>query len=136
MDLRSTECHCMTEVYSNTEKKWIVFDPAFCTYYTDAQSNILGIKDIRQNLVNGLPVNTPFITQKKKKELLKYLTKNMIRFRCYLESEYNAVTSNKSKTIVHLNPKSFIICDKYIGDNKNQVHILNTTDDKKFWEIP
>jgi len=50
------ESHFITSVYSQTVERWILMDPDFGVYVTDAKGNILGIREIRQHLISGEPL--------------------------------------------------------------------------------
>ncbi len=54
------ESHFVTSVYSQTLGRWIMMDPDFGTYVTDGfdKRNILGIKEVRQRLIEGERLKT------------------------------------------------------------------------------
>ena len=136
IDLRSTECHCLTVVYSDEYKRWIVFDPAFGTYYADENNLPIDMIDLRYRLSKQLTVNTPFVPRVRRKSLLKYLTKNMIRFQCFAENKFNMVADNKDSVVYQLIPLGITLNDKIITREQGTRQIIYTTDQEKFWRIP
>jgi len=50
------ESHFITSVYSHTLGKWILMDPDFGLYVTDEMGNILGVMEIRRQLISGEPL--------------------------------------------------------------------------------
>ena len=51
----------MTVVYSDVYQKWIAFDAAMGTYYTDEEKVPLNVKEIRRILLEGKPLLTPYL---------------------------------------------------------------------------
>ena len=86
--------HAFNAVFNPGLKKWIFMDPMKHAYFMDTESNLLSIAEIRQFLIdgkelvinpdsdyNGLPFNQD--------EYLHYLTKNIYRLSCSVDSKFN-----------------------------------------------
>jgi len=93
------ESHYVTEVFSKTLNKWIVFDADFCIYVSDDKNNILGLQEIRQRLIQNKPMKIskedeynikglfgPLASLVKRKTYLWYISKNIFRFATPLKS--------------------------------------------------
>ena len=50
------ESHFITSVYSQTLGKWIMMDPDFGVYVTDENGIVLGIREIRQRMIDAEPL--------------------------------------------------------------------------------
>lgn len=134
MDLRFSDCHCVTLVFSSIYNKWIVFDPAMCTFYTNEKKEPLNISEMRKMLIEQKQIYLPFIPRKRSRHLLSYLVKNFVRFNCYQCSEYNIDDSAKDKIIYCLNPRCFPLTDKIIQKNDHIVKIIHTSNEEEFWK--
>ncbi|RTL14103.1 MAG: transglutaminase domain-containing protein [Flavobacteriaceae bacterium] len=107
------DCHVINMVYSKELKKWIWIDPTFDSYVMDEKGNLLGIQEVRERLVKGLPLvlnadsnwNRENL-QTKEDYLENYMAKNLYRLQTPLVSEYDSETwkSGKEVTYVELLP--------------------------------
>lgn len=113
MDLRDTECHCVTEVFVNTLDKWIVIDPAFRKMYFNRKGDILNLVEIRQLLAKG--ENIRFVSHDKEysKVLQLYWIKNSFRF-CYCASELESIYNSPKVSFWCLNPKGYKMINRTV----------------------
>lgn len=103
------DCHVINMVYSKDLNKWIWMDPTFDAYVMDEKGNLLGIQEVRERLVNGLPLvlnadanwNRSNL-QTKEEYLEKYMAKNLYRLQSQQISEYNTETSISGKKITYI----------------------------------
>ncbi len=103
------DCHVINMVYSNELEKWIWIDPTFDAYVMDDKGNLLGIEEVRERLVKGLPLvlnadanwnrNT---LQTKEGYLENYMAKNLYRLQTPVVSEYNSETWKKGKSVEYV----------------------------------
>ena len=110
--LRETEfidCHVINMVYSTELNKWIWIDPTFDAYVMDEKGNLLGIQEVRDRLIKGLPLvlNTDANwnrtnLQTKAYYLDYYMAKNLYRLQVSSLSGYNTETSEKGKEITYI----------------------------------
>ena len=107
------DCHVINMVYSKDLNKWIWMDPTFDAYVMDEKGNLLGIMEVRERLVKGLPLvlnadaNWNRETfQTKEHYLENYMAKNLYRLQTPLISEYDSETwkSGMEVTYVELLP--------------------------------
>ena len=52
-DINDCECHCLTEVYVFSLKKWIALDPSFGLIYFDKKGTPLNCLELRMNIIQG-----------------------------------------------------------------------------------
>lgn len=108
-----TDCHVINMVYSNDLKRWIWIDPTFDAYVMDENGSLLGLREVRERLINGqtLILNPEANwnrqnTQTKEYYLETYMAKNLYRLQTPLVSETDTETWRKGKevTFVELLP--------------------------------
>ena len=79
-----SDCHVINVVYSRTLKRWIWIDPTHNAWITDEKGNLLGVKEVRERRLAGLPyvlneeANWNNETKSTKEYYLdEYMTKNL-----------------------------------------------------------
>lgn len=79
-----SDCHVINAVYSRTLKRWIWIDPTHNAWITDEKGNLLGVKEVRERRLAGLPyvlneeANWNNETKSTKEYYLdEYMTKNL-----------------------------------------------------------
>jgi len=106
--------HSYNIVYSETLDMWIFLDPMKLAFYKDEGGNYLSVAEIRDRLIKGktLVLNpdadyngNPF----DKNEYLNYLSKNLYRFSCSVDSKFGNygifhMTDETSRIYFHLDP--------------------------------
>jgi hypothetical protein len=103
------DCHVINMVYSKELEKWIWIDPTFDSYVMDEKGNLLGIQDVRERLVKGLPLvlnadanwNRENL-QTKEDYLYNYMAKNLYRLQTPLNSEYDTETWKSGKEVTYI----------------------------------
>ncbi|MFA5325871.1 MAG: transglutaminase-like domain-containing protein [Bacteroidales bacterium] len=103
------DCHVINMVYSKDLNKWIWIDPTFDAYVMDDKGNLLGIQEVRERLIKGLPLvlnadanwNRTNL-QTKEHYLEYYMAKNLYRLQTPLVSEYNTETWEKGKEVTYV----------------------------------
>ncbi len=127
--------HCVTEAYINKYKKWIVIDPTYNLFFLNDNGGYMSIENIREAIVNDRNINPIFnemygISKNIyiENNYLKYMTKNLFRFRTY-EEQFDWNT--QKNTMFELVPKDYTL-DNYCIE-KNECRIIMTTNEKKFW---
>lgn len=125
------DCHVINMVYSTELKKWIWIDPTFDAYVMDDKGNVLGIQEVRERLVKGMPLvlnadanwnrNT---LQTKEGYLENYMAKNLYRLQTPLVSEYDSETWKKGKSIEYV---ELLPLDGIEQEPQRQESINNTT---------
>ena len=135
MDLRPMDCHCMTMVFSDLYNKWVAFDAAMGTYYTDAEKCPLDVQEIRQILLEGKSLCMPYVPRSTSVNLRWYLCKNMIRFCTYQESAFNIEEPERDRTLYMLNPVRYRMTDKVVPEGEHCLFIKNVYSDTDFWNV-
>jgi hypothetical protein len=144
------DCHVINMVYSKDLNRWIWIDPTFAAYVMDENGNLLGIREVRERLINGQPLilNADAnwnreILQTEDYYLNYYMAKNLYRLQCTLSSEYNAETweNGKEFTRVELLPLDGPEQLPQKGEETNQktgVKFINykTNNPDLFWTNP
>lgn len=140
------EWHVIVEVFSTSLKKWLWMDPTLETYVKDDKGNLLSIAEVRERLVNGLPVfaspeinvNGEPVEDGGNSYLNDYMMKNLFRISIPLYSiPTYEMSPRKVRIYVELLPDSYNprgvkfheITGKYSS-------VIYTTDDKQFWAKP
>jgi len=103
------DCHVINMVYSKELDKWIWIDPTFDSYIMDEKGNLLGIQEVRERLVKGLPLvlnadanwNREKL-QTKEDYLDNYMAKNLYRLQTPLSSEYDTETWKSGKEVTYI----------------------------------
>lgn len=103
------DCHVINMVYSNDLKKWIWIDPTFDAYVMNEKGELLGIREVRERLINGKPLIlnadanwNRMNSQTKEDYLEKYMAKNLYRLQTPLISEYDTETWKDGKEISYI----------------------------------
>jgi hypothetical protein len=103
------DCHVINMVYSKELGKWLWIDPTFDAYVMDDKGNLLGIREVRERLVKGLPLvlnadaNWNRTTLQTEDYYLEYyMAKNLYRLETPLVSEYNSETWQKGGKITYV----------------------------------
>jgi hypothetical protein len=128
-----SDCHVVTIVYSNSQKKWIMMDPSFAGFFKDGNNVYLNLMEVRERLINN---ETLMISDylnhnrgKYTKQYYKtYMAKNLFRFECGVKSEYNYESQPANyKKYIELVPLN------YETDNSNNLFTRNSN---AFWNVP
>ena len=140
------EWHVIVEVFSTSLNKWLWMDPSLETYVKDDEGNLLSIAEVRERLINGLPVfaapelnwnGEPF-EGRGDRYLYDYMTKNLFRISIPLFSiPAYEMSPRKIRIYVELLPEGYnprnVEFHKITGKYSS---IIYTTDDKQFWASP
>ncbi len=134
MELNYNECHCVTEVYINELKKWIVVDVAFNLLYFDKMGNLLNLYELRQHILTETKFRVFSLTPEHFQYVWEYWTRHVFRFKFLLENTYSMLL-NANKTFVFLNPKNFIVNNKRIISNNQEItNFLQFYNSEFFWK--
>ena len=144
------DCHVINMVYSKDLGKWIWIDPTFDSYVMDEKGNLLGIQEVRERLVKGMPLvlnadanwNRTAL-QSKEYYLQTYMAKNLYRLETPVRSQYDTETwtSGKEVSYVELLPLDGIVQGPQKRESTNQktgVKFINykTNNPELFWTTP
>lgn len=144
------DCHVINMVYSKDLKKWIWIDPTFDSYVMDEKGNLLGIQEVRERLVKGMPLvlnadanwNRTAL-QSKEYYLQTYMAKNLYRLETPVISQYDTETWTNGKEVayVELLPLDGIIQTPQKREStiqKTGVKFINykTNNPEMFWTTP
>src|SRR4029077_2018575 len=137
-------------VYSNDLKKWLWIDPTFDAYVMNEKGELLSIEEVRERII----VNKPLVLspganwnhkmkQTKEYYLYSYMAKNLYRFECHVNSEYDVETRNRGKTevLIDLLPNIYFnqlpIKSEYHDKGSNTDFVTYKTNNPAvFWAAP
>lgn len=151
---KDPDCHVINLVFSKDLNKWIWMDPTFETWVKDDTDNFLGIEEVRERLIKGLPVNaSPSINWNGKlndgnEYLHTYMAKNLFQLQiplisCAAFESRNLNDSQplilknvqkRNRTYIQLIPVEFRPNDIELGKLSKGVYYTN--DSKQFWKTP
>jgi len=144
------DCHVINMVYSKDLRKWIWIDPTFDAYVMDEKGTLLGIQEVRERLVKGMPLvlnadanwNRSTL-QSKEYYLQTYMAKNLYRMQTPVASEYDTETVKSGKQIsyVELLPLDGIVQAPQKTESASQrtgvtYTYYKTNNPGLFWTIP
>lgn len=149
-DTNDRDYHVVNSVFSRRWNKWIMIDPTHDAYFMNKDGILYSIDEVRQRLIQGKSIalspesnwNRRFSIEKGD-FLYSYLAKNLYRFVCVLNNEYNAETKERGKTItyIRLSPSDFYYQkpDKFESkDERTGTKYINyrTNNAIAFWQAP
>lgn len=137
-------------VYSNDMKKWLWIDPTHDAYVMNEKGELLSIEEVRERLITDKPLilnpeaNWNFKSSTEKEfYLYNYMAKNLYRFECPVNSEYDLETRQKGKEMTYLqlmpidypkqNPDKTENTNKKDGATKIS---YKTNNPEIFWKAP
>ncbi|WP_131539599.1 transglutaminase domain-containing protein [Pedobacter nototheniae] len=144
------DCHVINMVYIKDLKKWIWIDPTFDAYVMDEKGGLLGIEEVRERLIKGLPLvlnadanwNRSAL-QTKEYYLQTYMAKNLYRLEVPVISQYDSETWKSGKEIayVELLPLDGLVQGPHKNEARNEktgVKFINykTNNPALFWTTP
>ncbi|TCC90124.1 transglutaminase domain-containing protein [Pedobacter frigiditerrae] len=144
------DCHVINMVYIKNLKKWIWIDPTFDAYVMDEKGNLLGLQEVRERLIKGMPLvlnadanwNRSTL-QTKEYYLQTYMAKNLYRLETPLISQYDSETwvSGKEVSYVELLPLDGIVQMPQKRESTNEktgvkFTYYKTNNPSLFWTIP
>ena len=103
-DTTDNDCHVITMVWSNSLNKWLWMDPTFMAYIMDDKGALLSIAEVRERLINNKPLilnpdaNRNHETSQTISDYLGYyISKNLYKLECPVNSQYNYETPEDGK---------------------------------------
>lgn len=134
-----SDCHVINAVWSSQLGRWIWMDPSFNAWISDEQGNLLGIREVRQRLHQGLPVVlNPEASHYDDGPIQQswyidyYMTKNLYAIESNAQYVFGAEDPALNSTPVqHI---TIIPPSADIPDYAREV--IATTNDAWFWQAP
>lgn len=153
IDIYFTDCHVINHVYIPEINKWTLFDAAQNVYYTNKNSEILNLYELRDSMIKGEYINIVFIDEyerfyqrctdkhmgdiKKRAisiKIMSYMCKNLFRFsqmQNYKSEgnviiEYNLVPANyiEPNTTIKRQIQHYLYIEKF------------SSNPREFWKKP
>lgn len=131
------DCHVINAVYSRQLGRWIWMDPSFGAWVSDDQGNLLGLREVRQRLREGLPVvlneEADHYQNKTSKEwyLDYYMTKNLYAMELCTDNIFGSEDEKFSK---YSNGKYCCLVPE--GFKADYTNGTMTSDEEWFWAAP
>lgn len=136
MELRFSDCHCVNMVYSNHYSKWFVLDATLGGVYYNNDGIPMNLYEIRNAILENSNIDIIYNRRAYKNDIIKYFSKNLIRFQCYRVSQFFSEDNKKDNTIINLNPKLYMLSDKEIINSEGRIiRHINISNPKVFWEM-
>jgi len=145
------DSHVINVVYLISKNKWIWVDPTNDAYIMDEKGELLSIEDVRERLISNKPlIVNPDANWNRKTSTSRdyyldiYMAKNLYRFYCPLNSEYNYETwgRNKRVTYIHLLPLDYHVKEPFKTDDYFNPDVKTTFNNYYiynpdiFWQTP
>lgn len=131
MDLRDTECHCISEVYIECLQKWIVADAALGHFYFGTNGELLGLIEMRKLMTSGKKIRIFSTSINHTRTIQLYWLKNIFRFNFLVTNKYDMLKEPVIE-FACLNPYGFIMENKIINSQGKQIIYKYYYDDKPF----
>lgn len=132
IDLRYSDSHCVTHVYSKDFGKWIIADAALNLLYFNTKGIPMSLPELRQALLNSERVLFPSKTIRYRQWLLHYWKKNIIRFHTFSDYKYGFFTAS-NQTHYYLNPVNYKICNKRHQLRNGVISHIHISNPDEFW---
>lgn len=124
------DCHVICMVWSHNLGKWLWMDPTFAAYVMDEDGQLLGIREVRQRLIDGDPlsINADANWNNEDDEttlqyLYIYMAKNLYYISAHLHNGFNIESSDAPNEQYTLTPAG-----------ANIGYGVNVSDDDWFWQ--
>jgi hypothetical protein len=138
----SVTSHFVTSVYSRALEKWIMMDPDFGVYVTDAKGTILGVAEVRRHLVTGEPMEEVYVGERNPDNPVEdvdyfgFLSEFIFKMRCPIASEFDQ-DSRPVREYYELIPDGYRRETLYgtLTTRRNK-KILFIADEGAFWQAP
>ena len=132
-----SDCHVINAVYSRTLGKWLWIDPTNNAWVTDEQGRLLSVREVRERLRAGLPVQVNeeanWNNQKQtttEDYLYEYMAKNLYYIESWTHYGFNTETEgNKELNYIFLQPTG---CES----SQRRARNFSVNDDDYFWQTP
>jgi len=149
-ELQFDDCHVINMVYSNDLQRWLWMDPTFDAYVMDEKGGLLGIREVRERLIDGrgLILNPDANWNRETSEtreyyLETYMAKNLYRLECPVASTYDNETGIAGKKIAYIEllPLDALNQQPQHSENTNQgsgviMSNYKTNNPELFWARP
>lgn len=136
LDLDFNDCHCLTTVYLDEYQRWIVFDPANKAYYLNRSMSPMDLPMLRRAVIASEQIYVPMAGRDVAGRLMKYFTKNLLRFECAAVSRANNEYDADDITFYQLNPKLYRLQDKQYFDGRRNIRTISVYNEDDFWKSP
>jgi hypothetical protein len=127
------DCHVICMVWSRQLGRWLWMDPSFAAYVSDENGELLGIREVRERLIDGRPLvlnedaNHNHENKETKEDYLEYyMAKNLYVLSAWEHSTFNSEGTGKGRSNIALVPAGF-------NNHKKQ---NNTSDADYFFRAP
>ena len=127
------DCHVICMVWSRQLGRWLWMDPSFAAYVSDENGELLGIREVRERLIDGRPLvlnedaNHNHETKQTKAHYLEYyMAKNLYVLSSWEHSTFGSEGTGRGRSYIALVPKGFNYHDKQ----------NNTSDADYFFRAP
>jgi len=140
--------HVINTVFIRSFGKWIYMDPQDNAYIKDEKGNFLSIEEVRQRLIDGLPLvlnptaNYHHIPASKEDYLYTFMAQHIYRMISPLNSRFDSETRSQGKLLeyVELLPSGSAdpLVDGYETSKRKIYSVIcyHTNNNRLFWQNP
>lgn len=132
------DCHVINTVFIPSLNKWIWIDPTNDAYVMNEKGELLGIEEVRERLITHQPLivnpdaNWNHRSAVTKEDYLEYyMSKNLYRLICPVNSTYDLETPAKGKSVEYIQ----LLPLDYFRQQPNRT-TFNTNNPTLFWAAP
>jgi hypothetical protein len=132
------DCHVINTVYAPSLKKWIWIDPTNDAYVMNEKGELLGIEEVRQRLISHQPlILNPDANWNHRSAVTKedylgyYMSKNLYRLICPVNSTYDLETPAPDKQVAYIQ----LLPLDYFRQKPDRT-TYNTNNPTLFWTAP
>ena len=129
------DCHCMTEVWSSQNHKWIALDSANRAIYLSRKGVPLNVYEIREHIRFKQEIMVPYMDRKTRNALTDYLASNMLRFESWRISCFGA-ESKKTAEMIELLPTNYYLTEEDVQIGGKTIHYTAVHSPDIFWAPP
>lgn len=129
------DCHCMTEVWSSQNNKWVALDSANRAVYLSRKGVPLNVYEIREHIRSQNEFLVPYMDRKTRNELANYLATNMLRFESWRISCFGE-ESKESAEMIEFLPTNYYLSEKDVQIGGKTIHYTAVHSPDIFWASP
>lgn len=143
-DISDGETHVVVSVFSKTYSRWVMMDPTSEAYITGSSGQLLGLREIRESLINNTPMHlnkdanwNGKVKRTGDEYIYRYLAKNLYWFESPVVSTFGSETFLDEKHVdyIRLYPSDYKQEESNVSSYQYGT-LFTTKDSDHFWQAP
>ncbi len=143
-DISDGETHVVVSVFSKTYSRWVMMDPTSDAYITGSNGQLLGLREIRESLINNTPIHlnkdanwNGKVKRTGDEYIYRYLAKNLYWFESPVVSTFGSETFLDEKQVdyIRLYPSDYKQEESNVSSYQYGT-LFTTKDSDHFWQAP